>query len=57
MWRNSSTKQRQYKQPQIGIPHGGKDLSKILKKIAKLRDEIVLPKTAIGQNGFMAHFI
>ena len=37
--------------------NGGEDLSKILKKVEKAGGEIVLPKTAIGQNGFMAHFI
>lgn len=36
--------------------NGGKNLSTILSKIEKAGGEVVLPKTAIGHNGFMAHF-
>jgi predicted enzyme related to lactoylglutathione lyase len=37
--------------------NGGDDLSKVLKKIEKAGGKILLPKTAIGPNGFMAHFL
>ena len=36
--------------------NGGEDLSVILSKVEKGGGKIILPKTAIGQNGFMAHF-
>lgn len=36
--------------------NGGDDLSSILAKVEKAGGKIVLPKTAIGENGFMAHF-
>lgn len=37
--------------------NGGEDLSVPLSKVEKAGGKIVMPKTAIGQNGFMAHFI
>ncbi|MEO6456521.1 MAG: VOC family protein [Ginsengibacter sp.] len=37
--------------------NGGDDLSVPLSKVEKAGGKIVLPKTSIGQNGFMAHFI
>lgn len=37
--------------------NGGDDLSVALSKIEKAGGRIVLPKTSIGPNGFMAHFI
>jgi uncharacterized protein len=36
--------------------NGGEDLSVALLKVEKAGDKIILPKTAIGPNGFMAHF-
>ena len=36
--------------------NGGDDLSVSLSKVEKAGGKIVMPKTAIGQNGFMAHF-
>ncbi|NQX81575.1 MAG: VOC family protein [Flavobacteriaceae bacterium] len=36
--------------------NGGKDLSTTLSKVVKAGGKIVLPKTSIGKNGFMAHF-
>ena len=36
--------------------NGGEDLSVILSKVEAAGGKIVLPKTAIGPNGFMAHF-
>ena len=36
--------------------NGGNDLAKPLSKVAKAGGKVVMPKTAIGQNGFMAHF-
>ena len=36
--------------------NGGEDLSVPLSKVVKAGGKIILPKTAIGQNGFMAHF-
>ena len=36
--------------------NGGNDLSKPLSKVKKAGGKIIMPKTAIGQNGFMAHF-
>lgn len=37
--------------------NGGDDLAIPLAKIEKAGGKILLPKTAIGPNGFMAHFI
>jgi hypothetical protein len=37
--------------------NGGDDLSVALSKIEKAGGKIILPKTSIGPNGFMAHFI
>ena len=37
--------------------NGGKNLSTILSKVEKAGGKVVLPKTGIGHNGFMAHFI
>ncbi len=37
--------------------NGGEDLSVPLAKVEKAGGKIVLPKTSIGPNGFMAHFI
>ena len=37
--------------------NGGDDLSKVLSKVEKAGGEILYPKTSIGQNGFMAHFL
>jgi hypothetical protein len=37
--------------------NGGEDLSVALSKVEKAGGKIVLPKTSIGQNGFMAHFL
>jgi uncharacterized protein len=37
--------------------NGGEDLSVPLSKIEAAGGKIILPKTAIGPNGFMAHFI
>ena len=37
--------------------NGGDDLSVPLSKVEKAGGKIVLPKTSIGANGFMAHFI
>lgn len=36
--------------------NGGEDLSDPLSKVEKAGGKILMPKTAIGQNGFMAHF-
>lgn len=36
--------------------NGGDDLSVPLSRVEKAGGKIVLPKTSIGQNGFMAHF-
>lgn len=36
--------------------NGGKDLSVPLSKIEAAGGKIIMPKTAIGPNGFMAHF-
>ena len=36
--------------------NGGEDLSSVLSRVEKAGGKITLPKTAIGQNGFMAHF-
>jgi uncharacterized protein len=37
--------------------NGGEDLSISLNKIEKAGGQIIIPKTSIGGNGFMAHFI
>jgi uncharacterized protein len=37
--------------------NGGDDLSTVLKKVEKAGGKIVMAKTAIGPNGFMAHFL
>ncbi len=37
--------------------NGGDDLSVPLAKVEGAGGKIVLPKTSIGENGFMAHFI
>ncbi len=37
--------------------NGGDDLSVPLSKVEKAGGKIVMPKTSIGPNGFMAHFI
>ncbi|OFZ44724.1 MAG: glyoxalase [Bacteroidetes bacterium RIFCSPHIGHO2_02_FULL_44_7] len=37
--------------------NGGDDLSKVLSKVEKAGGKILLPKTSIGQNGFMAYFL
>jgi len=37
--------------------HGGDDLSIPLAKVEKAGGKIILPKTSIGNNGFMAHFV
>ena len=36
--------------------NGGKDLSVPLSKVEKAGGKIVMPKTSIGEYGFMAHF-
>lgn len=37
--------------------NGGDDLSVPLSKVENAGGKIVMPKTSIGENGFMAHFI
>jgi predicted enzyme related to lactoylglutathione lyase len=37
--------------------NGGEDLQTALDRVADAGGKIVLPKTVIGQNGFMAHII
>ncbi len=37
--------------------NGGDDLSIPLAKVEKAGGKIILPKTSIGNNGFMAHFV
>jgi len=37
--------------------NGGEDLSTPLSRVEPAGGKIVTPKTSIGQNGFMAHFI
>lgn len=37
--------------------NGGEDLSLSLSKVESAGGKIVMPKTSIGENGFMAHFI
>lgn len=36
--------------------NGGDDLSRPLSKIEKAGGKVLMPKTSIGENGFMAHF-
>jgi uncharacterized protein len=36
--------------------NGGNDLSVALSKVEKAGGKILMPKTSIGENGFMAHF-
>lgn len=53
------TKAQGYEPSQTGTLiylNGGDDLSKPLSKVKKAGGKIIMPKTAIGQNGFMAHF-
>lgn len=37
--------------------NGGEDLSVSLGKVEPAGGQIIMPKTSIGENGFMAHFI
>ncbi|HLK29275.1 MAG TPA: VOC family protein [Puia sp.] len=37
--------------------NGGEDLSVSLGKVEQAGGKILMPKTSIGQNGFMAHFL
>jgi len=37
--------------------NGGEDLSDPLSRVASAGGEVVMPKTSIGENGFMAQFI
>ena len=37
--------------------NGGDDLNTPLGRVEKAGGKVVMPKTAIGENGFMAHFI
>lgn len=37
--------------------NGGSDLSTPLSKVEKAGGKILMPKTSIGENGFMAHFV
>jgi uncharacterized protein len=37
--------------------NGGDDLAVPLSKIEKAGGKIIMPKTSIGENGFMAHFL
>lgn len=37
--------------------NGGEDLIVALAKVENAGGKILMPKTAIGQNGFMAHFV
>ena len=37
--------------------NGGDDLSNPLAKVEKAGGKIIMPKTSLGPNGFMAHFI
>ena len=36
--------------------HGGDDLSVVLDRVEAAGGQIILPKTGIGENGFMAYF-
>ncbi|MBI1933401.1 MAG: VOC family protein [Ignavibacteriales bacterium] len=37
--------------------NGGEDLNLSLNKVEQAGGKIIIPKTSIGENGFMAHFI
>jgi len=37
--------------------NGGEDLSLPLSRVEQAGGKIIVPKTSIGENGFMAHFI
>jgi predicted enzyme related to lactoylglutathione lyase len=37
--------------------NGGEDLSLVLEKVADAGGEVLMPKTDIGENGFVAYFI
>jgi hypothetical protein len=37
--------------------NGGEDLSTPLSKVEPAGGKIIMPKTSIGENGFMAHFL
>ena len=37
--------------------NGGKDLNAPLSRVEKAGGKILMPKTSIGENGFMAHFL
>ena len=37
--------------------NGGDDLSVTLSKVEKAGGKVLMPKTSIGENGFMAHFL
>ena len=37
--------------------NGGEDLTTPLSRVEKAGGKIILPKTSIGNNGFMAHFL
>ncbi len=41
----------------IAYLNGGEDLAIALKRVEDAGGKIIMPKTSIGQNGFMAHFI
>lgn len=41
----------------VAYLNGGDDLSIVLGKVEAAGGKVVLPKMAIGENGFMAHFI
>jgi predicted enzyme related to lactoylglutathione lyase len=37
--------------------NGGEDLNNVLNRVETAGGQVVLPKTSIGENGFMAYFI
>jgi predicted enzyme related to lactoylglutathione lyase len=37
--------------------NGGDDLNSVLRKVEAAGGKVVLPKTSIGENGFMAFFL
>jgi predicted enzyme related to lactoylglutathione lyase len=41
----------------VAYLNGGDDLLTILNKVEKAGGKILMPKTSIGPNGFMAHFL
>lgn len=45
------------KEGMLAYLNGVENLSQILKKVEKAGGKIGMAKTAIGQNGFMGHFI